>query len=292
MTSARSESTALPTSGGDGGGTSEGLLVSSAGIGVHRMGNVADPWPVVGSHGWGGSHRTFIPLLPYLPGGRGMVCPDLPGYGMSSEPSRWEWELVAALTLEALDLADVPRGVAAVGSCSGAILLLEIERLDPGRFGRLVLVDPFAWMPWYFRIFTLPFIGPLAYWTAFANPIGRWMGNRALARHRAEQTHLTASFSEQRHASTLAWLRMLRDLEGPRRFAGTRCEVVIVHGERTFGAVREGVPAWEAGLSLVRSVELAGAGHLPIEECSEAVSTLVWDDAPRWALAERSGTGA
>lgn len=256
-------------------GAGDGLHVAPL-LHVHRFGSASDRHPAVGLHGWGGTHQTFAPLEPWRPAHRGMVCPDLPGYGRSPAPERWRWDGVAEMTLQALRQAGVQPGATVIGSCSGALLALEIARLHPEAFSRLVLVDPFAWMPWYFRIFTWPLVGRIAYMTAFANPLGRWLGNRALARHRADDSDLTGSFSDQRHDTTLHFLAMLRDLRGPEVFQGAGGELIIVHGERTFGAVRAGIPAWQRALPIARVVEVEGAGHLPITEQPGAVAPLIW----------------
>ncbi|TVR03994.1 MAG: alpha/beta fold hydrolase [Deltaproteobacteria bacterium] len=249
-----------------------------AGVHVHRFGSVADGSPAVGLHGWGGTHETFAPLVPHLPVHRGLVCPDLPGYGRSDEPAAWAWEAVARATHAALVEAGVREGAEVVGSCSGALLALEIGRLRPGFFGRLVLVDPFAWMPWYFRLFTWPLLGPVAYWTAFENPVGRWITNGALAQRRAAGTDMTGSFAEQRSGTTLAYLRMLRRLQGPAHFRGVAGDIVIVHGERTFSAVRAGLDAWRRALPVRVVVEAPGAGHLPIMEAPSLLSSLLWEE--------------
>ena len=45
---------------------------------------------VIGIHGWGGTHNTFLPIEKSLRGEFMMINFDLPGYGQSSKPSNWE----------------------------------------------------------------------------------------------------------------------------------------------------------------------------------------------------------
>lgn len=144
-------------------------------------------------HGWGGSHRTFDPLLPYLPPDATLWAPDCPGYGQSSSPE-WTRAAYRQALLQAIDAVPAER-FTFVGNCSGAILGLDalLERRE--RIERIVLLDPFAYLPWYFALFLVPVFGPIAFWSTFANPLGRWITNAGLRKHRAEGTHLTGSFA-------------------------------------------------------------------------------------------------
>jgi hypothetical protein len=49
------------------------------------------------------------------------------------------------------------------GNCSGAILGLLAYEMIPSRIRRFVLIDPFAFLPWYFKVFVHPSFGRLAY---------------------------------------------------------------------------------------------------------------------------------
>ena len=82
-----------------------------------------------GLHGWSGTHTTFAPLVPHLPPGAALYSVDLPGYGQSLPPRRWDLAgltdeigaAIAGLGAEALTL---------IGNCSGALLgLLAAERV-------------------------------------------------------------------------------------------------------------------------------------------------------------------
>src|SRR5882672_6374242 len=146
-----------------------------------------------GLHGWSGDHSTFAPLAANLPAGVALYSADLPGYGRSPAPRSWD---LAAITDEiAGAIAAVDSPVIVIGNCSGAVFALLAADRMPGRIERLILIDPFAYLPWYFKIFLHERIGRYAYYSTFANPLGRWLTNLSLSRHRTTDTNLTESFA-------------------------------------------------------------------------------------------------
>jgi pimeloyl-ACP methyl ester carboxylesterase len=216
-------------------------------------------------HGWSGSTRTFDPLESLLPDGVRLLAVDLPGSGRSPAPTAWTRRHIDEAIVELLDSIDVPR-LHLLGNCSGAILGLSAGRLRPGRFDRVVIIDPFAYVPWYFKLFLAPVAGPVMYYSAFANPAGRWLTNSGLAKHRADGGDLTDSFSEVNHPATLGTLRVLDEIGVIQSFKNVGNERVVLHGERTFGAVLESLALWKQLWPDAAIVELKGAGHLPIQE--------------------------
>ena len=139
------------------------------------------PRAVVGLHGWSGDHHTFDPLLERMPAGFSFWALDLPGCGKSDPPKQWEMRSLAAeVACEILGWKQ--KDITLLGSCSGAVLAAFVARefQDMGQTSvikKLVMIDPFAFCPWYFRIFLIPVVGPLMYAAAFANPMGRWITN-------------------------------------------------------------------------------------------------------------------
>src|SRR5262245_15001949 len=227
-----------------------------------------------GLHGWIGDHATFAPLAEYMPAGVALYSADLPGYGRSPEPRRWE---LTAITGEiAGAIAGVDSTFAAIGNCSGAVFaLLAAERLA-GRIERLILVDPFAYLPWYFKIFLNKRIGRYAYYSTFANPVGRWLTNLSLSKHRTANTNLTESFVSVSHEVAYRYLALLGELDDITRFSRLRLPVDLIYGARTFGAIKESIAMWRGVWPNARRHELAGAGHLPIQEATEQLSEIVF----------------
>lgn len=234
------------------------------------------PRVFLGLHGWSGDHRTFDPLVPHLPADATLHAPDLPGCGATPPPKSWRLDAVAGELAELVrELAPPP--LTLIGNCSGALLGLaaamrllasgEISRLE-----RLVLIDPFAYWPWYFRVFVSESIGPYAFAAAFGNPVGRWVVNAALAANRRPETNLTEGFTARSAGIARAYLRLLAEIQGPEQFAPLALPIDILHGERTFGAVRRSARIFAGVWPQARVRVIPGAGHLPILEAPETVA--------------------
>jgi pimeloyl-ACP methyl ester carboxylesterase len=231
-----------------------------------------------GLHGWSGDHRTFAPLVRYLPPDAALLSVDLPGCGQSSPPREWDLDGIAGEIAAEIEKLKGQR-VTIIGNCSGAILGLIALPLVAEKIERLVLIDPFAYAPWYFRLFVSTPVGEYAYYSTFANPVGRWITNLSLKYHRAEGTDLTASFRAVDHEVSYRYLKLLTEINDVGRFAGVGHPIDIVYGERTFGAVKKSTAIWQSLWPQSRAFELRGAGHLPIEEAAEELSRIVFGDA-------------
>jgi pimeloyl-ACP methyl ester carboxylesterase len=231
-----------------------------------------------GLHGWSGDHRTFAPLAAHVPAGASLYSADLPGCGRSPAPQRLTLESVTGEIVEALRAAAPPHApVTLIGNCSGAILgLLAAEQTRP-RLRRLVLIDPFAYWPWYFRVFVAKSFGRHAYRTTFANPLGRWLTNQSLRSRRTAATDLTHSFGQIDHDVAQRYLALLAEVEGVERFASLRdVPIDIVYGERTFGAVKRSLAMWQSVWPQARARMLRGAGHLPLLEATAQLAGIVF----------------
>ena len=247
---------------------------------AERYGNGQDLF--FGLHGWSGDHRTWLPLVPYLPARATLIAVDLPGYGRSPAPARWTLDGVAREIAAGL-IREAHRPMVVAGNCSGGLLALAAATLPEARaaIARLVLIDPFALWPWYFRVFAAPRGGRLAYRAVFANPAGRWAANQAVSRQRAPGTHLTEGFSGVNHEAAWQHLALLRQMPPPEHFRALTLPIDIVHGSRTFGAVRRSVAIWKEIWPHASVTELPGAGHLPIREAPAALAELVFGGAAR-----------
>jgi len=235
---------------------------------------------IVGFHGWSGDHTTFLPLMEKLPEAVSFYSYDLPGCGRSAEPAQWEIREVARSVAKEL-LGLEKENLTLVGSCTGGLMAVfvarELSEMDRGSVvGRLVMIDPFAECPWYFRIFLIPGLGGLMYRTAFANPLGRWITNVMLKEKRTGDVNLTESFGQVNHRVTLDYLRMFERAGAPEQFQGLKIPTDIVRGEKTFGAVKEAVERWGRVWPEANVHVLSGVGHLPIEEGTELVEKILF----------------
>ncbi len=241
---------------------------------LERYGSGAEAY--FGLHGWSGDHSTFAPLLPHLPAGASLYCPDLPGCGRSPAPPRWELSAITEQIVRAVSQIDAT-AVTLIGNCSGGLLGLLTASRIASKFRRLILIDPFAYWPWYFKVFVAPGWGKYAYYSTFANPVGRWLTNRSLSNRRAAETHLTQSFAGINHEAAHRYLVMLAGIEGIGQFSHLRMPIDIVYGERTFGAVKKSAERWRGIWPQARCLELTGAGHLPIEEATARLSEIIFE---------------
>lgn len=226
-------------------------------------------------HGWGGDRRTFAPLAPHLPAGASLYSADLPGCGRSPAPREWS---VAAIVEEVLRAvrAFVPWRVQLIGHCGGAVFALLAAEALGERVGHVVLIDPFAYLPRYFRLFLAGDFGRHAYAATFANPVGRWLTNQTLRGRRGAAGDLTASFAGTDHETARRYLALYDEVGGVERFRGLNVAVEIVHGEKTFGAVRRSLALWQDVLPQARVRELRGAGHQPLTEATEQTARVIF----------------
>lgn len=230
---------------------------------------------IFGFHGWSGDHRTFLPLRPHVPSEVSFFSFDHPGFGQSPAPRAWSFEAVTAPLCRLIERSGLDR-VELVGNCSGAFTALHVALGLGARVARVVLVDAFAYVPWYFRWLTTDPLGKTFYQLTFANPIGRSVCNLALRNQRTEDSHLTRSFSEVDHQHAHAFLRLLCSQRDVSPFAPVGAQIDLVHGERTFQAVRTSIGFWQNIWPHARVHQLAGAGHLPIEEATTELAALIF----------------
>jgi pimeloyl-ACP methyl ester carboxylesterase len=236
-----------------------------------------------GLHGWSGDHTSFAPLARFVPKDATLITVDLPGCGQSpSLPRAFEMREVAHLI--ATEIAQLnASAITLVGNCSGALLGLSALQFQPqlnALITRLVLIDPFAYAPWYFKIFVAPPIGHYAYLTTFANPAGRWLTNLSLKKKRAAESDLTNGFGRVDHAISYRYLQLFTAIDGIEQWRGVAQPVDIVYGARSFAAIKKSLTMWQQLWPQARLHKLAGAGHLPIQEAPEALSRIIfYEDA-------------
>ena len=240
---------------------------------VERQGR--GPEVYLALHGWGGDRRTFAPLAPYVPERATLYCADLPGCGHSPPPRVWT---AAALVDEVVEAARsvAPGRVNLVGNCGGAVFALLAAKALGASAVRVTMIDPFAYLPRYFRLFLAGEVGRRAYHATFATPLGRWLTNQALRPRREGDADLTATFADADHEAARRYLAVFDEVGGVGVFRGVETPVEIIYGERTFGAVRRSLALWREVLPGAIVRELKGAGHLPIEEATARVAELVF----------------
>ena len=239
---------------------------------ISKHGN--GPRAFLGLHGWSGDNNTFAPLWNSLPSDATFYSVDLPGCGRSPEPRHWSLDEISQNIADAA--RQIPSPFTLVGNCSGALLGMLAARHLPGRIHRMLLIDVFAEFPWYFRIFLAPVIGPVAYYSTFANPLGRWITNLSLRNRRAESTTLTGGFAATRHRSTYRYLKLFTSYPSPESFTELSMAIDLLYGEKTFAAVAASIPRWQKVWPQAHAWKIAGAGHLPILESTARLRDILF----------------
>ena len=160
----------------------------------------------------GGDHREFIPLARRAPSGVCLHCVDLPGYGRSPRPQKWDMQTITAEAADYL-LAQQIGPCTLIGFCSGVVPALILPRTAPDSVKSIVMIDPFAFVPWYFRIFLWGALGRLFYSSAFRSPVGRKITDSILKRLQTSDADFTNAFIELDHDVTLRYLKLLHRMD-------------------------------------------------------------------------------
>jgi len=214
-------------------------------------------------HGWGGGHREFAPLASKLPEDVCLLSFDLPGYGDSPPPTEWSIEAIVEELAQAVRTRHI-LSCTLVGFCSGAILSLLLARKLPVEVVRIILIDPFAYVPWYFRLFVAGEFGRRAYATTFQTGPGRIITDWILKRAQKSDADFTQAFQSLDHDVTLRYLQLFNQINVARDVGPIPIPIHIVHGETTFRAVRQSTGIFQQIWPQATVETIRGVGHLPL----------------------------
>ncbi len=228
-------------------------------------------------HGWGGDHREFAPLAARLPPDVLLLSADLPGYGRSPKPPRWEMGTILDEILGEIRAREL-RDVTLVGFCSGAVIALLLAQRVPDRVRRIVMIEPFAFLPWYFRLFVAGAFGRHAYRTTFASPLGRRITTWVLRRRQSTDDDFMGAFGRIDHETTQEWLALFHRVGRAGQFAGLTMPIDIASGENTFAAVRESIREYQAIFPQARMHGLRHVGHLPLVRGARQLVPIVFGE--------------
>jgi len=230
----------------------------------------------VAFHGWGGTHREFVPLAARLPRDARLLSFDLPGYGDSPEPEIWDADAIADSLEQQLDLHAGRRPRTLIGFCSGSLFALLLAHRKPEWVERIALIDPFATVPWYFRIFLLGGFGRRAYAVTFQTRAGRAVTDKIVRWTQKQDADFTAAFRDMNHETVRKYLALFHHAD-MRRFGDLRVPIDMFYGENTFAEVRKSV-AWYGGLwPHAGKIVLLGVGHLPLLKGAEQLASAIFD---------------
>lgn len=227
-------------------------------------------------HGWGGSHRTFLPIRGFIPPDSTVYVPDLPGYGKSTAPDDIKLEEFATAIIDQTPIISNDKPISIVGNCSGGAIGAEIAKIHPKIIQRLFILDPFAYVPWYFKIFLAGQFGKNAYLATFGSSIGRYLTNRSLKSKRSGDVNLTSSFKNIDHEVSYKFFKMLCAVVAKDRYSNIDVPTELIYGEKTFGVVKSSITMLSNIWPEAQVRQLDGVGHLPIEEAPKKLASLVF----------------
>ncbi len=247
----------------------------------HKAGNGKNV--IIGLHGWIGSHRTYAPMNDIKDKDYCLLGPDLPGYGESQNPTSFDIEEIAdSLAESILGLPEIKSGnnsICILGSCSGALIAFHLAKRLDKRVSHLVLLDPFAKLPWYLRLLTLKGIGRLCYHLAFVHSWGQSLAARFLPQGKNVASTLERAFRDVNHQTTQAYLTSFaarNPLSDFLEFSRLSVDIDFVFGEKTFSAVLEGVPLWTEIFPEARIHRVGNTGHFLIDEATETIAKMLF----------------
>jgi pimeloyl-ACP methyl ester carboxylesterase len=223
--------------------------------------------------GWAGVRRDMRALVERLPEFRVAVV-DLPGQGDSPPPARWDLTSIAGDLQETVERHGVwPAHV--LGFCSGAVWALEIARQWPDRVEHLFLLEPFDRVPWYFRWFLWPRIGPRAFAMAMQSP--RFVGwlDAVLRIRQPGAASFTRSFQTISAEIALNYLRLFSRFDGGARYRKISHPIHLICGSRTFRQVRRAVQRLHRLWPNSTVHVLPGLGHLSLVSGASAIANVL-----------------
>lgn len=250
--------------------TLEHLHITRTGDGQRRF---------IGIHGWGSEGASsFRDLLPHLPPDATLIAPDLPGCGRSATPAAWTLEAVNDALLPLLDALPPGEQVTLIGSCSGTFHALPLAIARPERVEQLVLLEPFAAMPWFFSIFLTPITGKLLYKAVFDNPIGKAATRASLKRQQGQESYdMVGTFASSTGLeAAYNYLKMYGAIPDHTVFAAASAPVRTVCGERSWRAIHDSVPLWRQNWPDLDAHTLPNTGHMFTHEVPALAASIIF----------------
>jgi len=230
----------------------------------------------VAFHGWGGTHREFAPLASRMPKDCRLLSLDLPGYGISPKPDMWDLDAIAADAEHELErrIGRQPRTL--IGFCSGIIFPLLLAQRKQETVERIVMIDPFASVPWYFRIFLMGEFGRRAYAVTFQSRTGRAVTDWIMRRIQKQDEDFTGAFRAIDHDVVRRYLKLFNQVDVG-RFGELRVAIDLLYGENTFVEVRKSITRYCRLWPHARKIVLRDVGHLPLLKGARQLASVVFN---------------
>lgn len=225
------------------------------------------PHQFVGIPGFGATHvKSFGNMLSAIPQEVTFHGMDPPGLGQSQAPLAWEWNQITTHMIDSIETIYEKSGepITLVGACSGSFHAMEIAKQRPDLIKELVLLEPFGYTPWFLRTFLIPGLGYGIFHSLFGTPQGRGALSKllSLAGVMSEYNPI-ASFAEVPSKTVHSYLSLYYGIErrGAQYFSDLPMKKRILHGTRTFGAVKNSLPVWQSMWPDVEIITIEDVGH-------------------------------
>ena len=191
---------------------------------------------------------------------------DPPGLGQSETPPTWEWAAITDNMIETITTIYEESGepLTLVGACSGSFHAMEVAKQRPDLIKELILLEPFGYTPWFLRTFLIPKLGYGIFHSMFGTPQGRGALSKILSMAGVmSEYNPIASFAEVPSRTVHSYLSLYYEIEqrGAHYFQDLPMKKRILHGTRTFGAVKDSLPVWKSMWPEVEIITIDDVGH-------------------------------
>jgi pimeloyl-ACP methyl ester carboxylesterase len=239
--------------------------------------------PLVFFHGWIGNEDTFGPCHTAFAHHYTVYRPAWPGYGKSPPLSDVSIEALVEIGRNFI-LATSDPPVTLVGNCLGGNIAMELLRRYPRLVNRLVLIEMYAFIPWYLHLLLIPHMNVLLYRLLFNSMIGFRFLNRLLTTRIAGEGdgmhYIEEGFHRTSARAAVDFIKAVKRFEKKyrplyREQFRTDVSTIYVEGGRNFkpiSAFRETAHMYFRNLTIVSIPESL---HVPIAEQPELFSARV-----------------
>jgi len=230
--------------------------------------------PLVFFHGWIGNEDTFGPCHAAFARHYTVYRPAWPGYGKSSPLRDVSIESLVEIGKNfILATSDAP--VTLVGNCLGGNIAMELLRRYPSLVERLVLIEMYAFIPWYLHLLLIPHLNVLLYRLLFNSIIGfRFLNSLLTTRIAGDgegMRYIEEGFHRTSARTAVDFLKAVNRFENKYRLLyrqqfKTDVATIYIEGGRNFkpiSAFKETAHTYFRNLTIVPIPESL---HVPIAE--------------------------
>ncbi len=223
---------------------SSSVLINGRSISYKKSGSGP---PLVFFHGLIGNEDTFALCHVAFADHYTVYRPAWPGYGNSSPRPDFSIEDLVEIGKDFI-LSIGHTSVTLVGNCLGGNVAMELARLYPDMVKRLILIELYAYFPWYFLLLLISGFNKVLYRTAFKTSIGFNLLNLFMPLQQMNGNngwmYTWEGFNRTPIESALGFLMAIRRFSKRMKKVymesyRTNLSVIYVEGGRSFGPVRD-----------------------------------------------------